>query len=133
MSELSDIKGIVDRLNGKLILLYEIGEYDVKDIIKVFKFIGIEYKIIKEISDVKNYTFDMIITSPTTYNITHSLRDIVKYNIDNKKILVINPDGYLDYEILDILDCVVMNSPLNFIEFIRIVHNLVESNDNSNT
>lgn len=133
MSELSDIKGIVDRLNGKLILLYEIGEYDVKDIIKVFKFIGIEYKIIKEISDVKNYTFDMIITSPTTYNITHSLRDIVKYNIDNKKILIINPDGYLDYEILDILDCVVMNSPLNFIEFIRIVHNLVESNDNSNT
>lgn len=133
MSELSDIKGIVDRLNGKLILLYEIGEYDVKDIIKVFKFIGIEYKIIKEISDVKNYTFDMIITSPTTYNITHSLRDIVKYNIDNKKILVINPDGYIDYEILDILDCVVMNSPLNFIEFIRIVHNLVESNDNSNT
>ena len=75
----------------------------------------------------------MIITSPTTYNITHSLRDIVKYNIDNKKILVINPDGYIDYEILDILDCVVMNSPLNFIEFIRIVHNLVESNDNSNT
>lgn len=133
MSELSDIKGIVDRLNGKLILLYEIGEYDVKDIIKVFKFIGIEYKIIKEISDVKNYTFDMIITSPTTYNITHSLRDIVKYNIDNKKILIINPDGYIDYEILDILDCVVMNSPLNFIEFIRIVHNLVESNDNSNT
>lgn len=133
MSELSDIKGIVDRLNGKLILLYEIGEYDVKDIIKVFKFIGIEYKIIKEISDVKDYTFDMIITSPTTYNITHSLRDIVKYNIDNKKILVINPDGYLDYEILDILDCVVMNSPLNFIEFIRIIHKLVESNDNSNT
>lgn len=131
-SELSDINDIVKSLNGKNILLFDVGEYDLKDIIKVFDFIGVFYKKITKISDALDESFDLLIASPTTHNITLSMREMVKYEINMDKVLLINPNGYLDYELLDILDCVVIESPMNFIEFIRDIYKVVQKNDNFN-
>lgn len=131
-SELSDINDIVKSLNGKNILLFDVGEYDLKDIIKVFDFIGVFYKKITKISDAIDESFDLLIASPTTHNITLSMREMVKYEINMDKVLLINPNGYLDYELLDILDCVVIESPMNFIEFIRDIYKVVQKNDNFN-
>lgn len=131
-SELSDINDIVKSLNGKNILLFDVGEYDLKDIIKVFDFIGVFYKKITKISDALDESFDLLIASPTTHNITLSMREIVKCEINMDKVLLINPNGYLDYELLDILDCVVIESPMNFIEFIRDIYKVVQKNDNFN-
>lgn len=131
-SELSDINDIVKSLNGKNILLFDVGEYDLKDIIKVFDFIGVFYKKITKISDALDESFDLLIASPTTHNITLSMREMLKYEINMDKVLLINPNGYLDYELLDILDCVVIESPMNFIEFIRDIYKVVQKNDNFN-
>lgn len=131
-SELSDINDIVKSLNGKNILLFDVGEYDLKDIIKVFDFIGVFYKKITKISDALDESFDLLIVSPTTHNITLSMREMLKYEINMDKVLLINPNGYLDYELLDILDCVVIESPMNFIEFIRDIYKVVQKNDNFN-
>lgn len=131
-SELSDINDIVKSLNGKNILLFDVGEYDLKDIIKVFDFIGVFYKKITKISDAIDESFDLLIASPTTHNITLSMREMLKYEINMDKVLLINPNGYLDYELLDILDCVVIESPMNFIEFIRDIYKVVQKNDNFN-
>lgn len=131
-SELSDINDIVKSLNGKNILLFDVGEYDLKDIIKVFDFIGVFYKKITKISDAIDESFDLLIASPTTHNITLSMREMLKYEINMDKVLLINPNGYLDYEFLDILDCVVIESPMNFIEFIRDIYKVVQKNDKFN-
>ena len=120
-----NLDDVINGVKGISILIFGIDEYECNELSKILNYISVDIIKLKSLRDVTFYdNYDVIVIDSKSSSLGDIINNIRDYNIDNKKIMLINHSRYFDYELINLFGCEVINYPINYIDFIKLLYRI---------